>query len=152
MILIGSMVLEYSDDLETGARASQTSTIPVFVPAATKRALWPGMSDGEDGWLATDMGEAYGEEAVDGVEKPSAGSSDMVRVAKVEMSKVVARIWGFLNPPKVSFELRHSSTRLSLSGELEDDMYDDLRMRCETPARSGVSEPEPPNKEVLCAG
>jgi hypothetical protein len=79
------------------------------------------MSEGEAGWLETDMGEAYGEDAVDGVENPNAGSSDMVRVANVEISNVVVVTCVFLKPPKVSFEQRHSSTKLSRSGELEDD-------------------------------
>jgi hypothetical protein len=42
------------------------------------------MSEGDAGWLATDIGDAYGEDAVDAVENPSAGSSDIVRTANVD--------------------------------------------------------------------
>jgi hypothetical protein len=65
---------------------------------------------------------------VEEVEKPSAGSSDRVRVAKVETSKVVVVSWVLLKPPKVSFEHLHSSSdRLARSGELVVDMYEELR-------------------------
>lgn len=115
------MVFENSDERETGDLTSQIMTTPVFVPAARKRARWPGMSAGDAGWLATDMGDAYGDEAVEAVEKPSAGSSDSVSVEKVELSIAVTLRRVLLNPPKLSLEERHSSTRLARSGELLDD-------------------------------
>src|SRR5690242_436594 len=129
MMRRGSMVLAYSDERETGALTSQTITTPLFVPAARNRARWPGMSAGDAGWLATDIGDAYGEDAVEAVEKPSAGSSESVSVANVEESSAdtVRRV--FLKPPKLNLEDRHSSTRLARSGELLDDMYEELRLR-----------------------
>ena len=71
-----------------------------------------------------DIGEAYGEDAVDAVENPSAGSSERVRVANVETSRVVVVICVPLNPPNASFEQRHSSTKFARSGELVVDLYE----------------------------
>ena len=105
------------------------------------------MSDGEAGWLATDNGEPYGEEAVDVVENPSAGSSDRVKVAKVEASRAVVVICVPLKPPNASFEHRHSSTRLARSGELVVDMYEELRTRGEALVRPEASALMPPNNE-----
>ena len=141
------MLLTNSAERDTDDRISQSSTTPDFVPAATNRARCPGMSDGEAGWLAIDIGEAYGEDAVDVVENPSAGSSDRVRVAKVETSREVVVICVLLNPPNVSFEQRHSSTRFARSGELVVDLYERLRTRAEALVKTGVSEVTPPNKE-----
>ena len=96
------------------------------------------MSAGDAGWLATDMGEAYGDDAVEAVENPSAGSSDSVSVEKVELSKAVTVSLVLLKPPKVSLEVRHSSARLARSGELLEDMYEELRFRKGTWIGSGM--------------
>ena len=48
---------------------------------------------------------------------PNAGSSDIRRVAYVEWSIVVAVISTFLAGPKVSLDIRHSSTSCGRSGE-----------------------------------
>ena len=105
------------------------------------------MSAGDAGWLATDMGDAYGEEAVEAVEKPSAGSSDKVRMEKVEPSSADTFIRVFRKPPKLNFEDRHSSTRLARSGELLEDMYEELRLRKGSITMSGVLGAGPPNND-----
>ena len=76
------MLLTKSELREMGERISQSKTRPVLVPTARNRARWPGMSEGAAGWLATDIGEPYGEDVA--VENPRAGSSDMVSTAKVD--------------------------------------------------------------------
>ena len=50
-----------------------------------------------------------GEDAVDRPEKLNSGSSEMVCVAKTELSIAVASICRFLSPPRANTELRHSS-------------------------------------------
>lgn len=105
------------------------------------------MSVGDAGWLATDMGDAYGDDAVEAVEKPSAGSSDSVSVEKIELSKAVTLNFVLLKPPNVSLEVRHSSARLTRSGELLEDMYEELRFRNGTWIGSGVLAAGPPKSD-----
>jgi hypothetical protein len=93
------------------------------------------------------MGDAYGDDAVEAVEKPSAGSSESVSVEKVELSKAVTVNFVLLKPPNVSLEVRHSSARLARSGELLEDMYDELRFRKGTGIGSGVLAAGPPKRD-----
>ena len=56
-----------------------------------------------------DIGVRDGEDAVDLPEKLSNGSSEVVRVAIVELSIAVAKICIVLSPSSASIEMHHSS-------------------------------------------
>ena len=109
MIRTGSSVLTASVELGSDALASQTKTVPIRVPTAMSLARCPGMSEEEDGLPDLDKGVMLGDDTVDWPEKFRSGSSEAVRVAKVEPSIAWAVICTDFKPPKERADTLHSS-------------------------------------------
>jgi len=115
------MVFGSSVETATGARTSQTSTVPSIVPTVRKRALCPGISFEPVAASPIDIGVREGDEVTEAPLKLSNGSSEVVKVANVEASSAEADIWTLFSPSSENSEVRHSSVipsvgwRLSIS-------------------------------------